>query len=88
MNQDAPKYGTPEYDLWVENERQELQTTLGRKLYTTDEVQAEFKIEGFAYYMAYGKRISTGKPVVLDFQHSPRFYWVVREDNEYVTESV
>jgi len=71
---DKPKYGTPEYDKYVADERQRLEEIHGT-VYDTSEVQSEFNIEGFMAPVCYGTRRSNGEKVYLTFQHSPRFYW-------------
>lgn len=71
-----PKYGTPEWDEYVQEERERLEGEHG-KVYDTDEVQKKFEVKGFRapYCVAVDKE--TNKDVVLAFQHSPRFYWVI-----------
>lgn len=76
---ERPEYGTPEWDAYVTGYRQKLEEE-HRKVWSTDEVQQEFEIVGFQSYLAYGIRKSDGKKVVLDFSHSPRFYWILREE--------
>ena len=72
---EQPKYGTPEYEQYVQEERKRLEDAHG-VVYNTTEVQESFEIEGFMAPLCYGKDKETGERVYLMFQHSPRFYWV------------
>lgn len=85
---DLPKYGTPEWDLYVASERERLRERLRERIagvedvhvFNTDEMMEEFEIESFGAPFAFGRRKSSGNKVTLQFQHSPRFYWVVKEE--------
>ena len=54
--------------------REELEAQYG-KVWTTDEVQEEFKITSFYAPYCGAIRKSDGKNGSLTFQHSPRFYF-------------
>ena len=57
--------------------RAELEDKFGAgNVFDTDEVQAEFTIEGFQAPFCYGKRKSDGEKVRLQFNHMPRLYWL------------
>ena len=71
---EQPKYGTKEYDEFVQAERERLEALHGQ-VYNTSEVQEAFNIEGFMAPLCFGTNRETGEKVYLVFQHSPRFYW-------------
>jgi hypothetical protein len=45
------------------------------KVWTTDEMTAEFEVEGFCAGYCVVRRKSDGQRGSLDFQHMPRFYF-------------
>jgi hypothetical protein len=46
---------------------------------TTAEMQEQYEVLGFAYYMCVVKRKSDGVKGTLDFDHSPRLYYNFQE---------
>jgi hypothetical protein len=42
---------------------------------TTEEMQEQYEVLGFQFYMCVVKRKSDGMKGVLDFDHSPRLYY-------------
>ena len=58
--------------------RQELESKHGvGNVFDTDQVQLDFKIEGFSAPFCYAKRRFNGEDVTLQFNHMPRLYWIV-----------
>ena len=53
-----------------------------REEWTTDQMTAEFEVEGFAAPFVVVRRKSDGKRGSLEFTHSPRRYFGFREDDE------
>ena len=45
------------------------------KVWTTDQLRAEFEVIGFAAPFVVVKRKSDGKKGSMEFTHSPRFYF-------------
>lgn len=58
-----------------ESEKARLERETGSKVYTTDEMSAEFTVTGFAAPFVVVKRKSDGQVGSLEFQHSPRLYF-------------
>jgi hypothetical protein len=54
--------------------RTELEAKYG-KVWTTKEMQEEFKVIGFGYGLCAVSRKSDGAEGSLDFTHAPRFYY-------------
>jgi hypothetical protein len=46
---------------------------------TTQEMQEKYTVDSFAFYMCLVTRKSDGVKGVLDFDHSPRFYYNFKE---------
>jgi hypothetical protein len=81
MTQTLPKYGSPEWDEFVDEERLRLARIYGSdNVYYNQEVTEDYKIRSFLAPFVFATRRSDGKEVVLDFQHSPRFYWYAGKD--------
>ena len=72
------EYGSQEYLDCVGFIRKHLEALVGQT-WTTDELTEEFKIDSFAFCLAFGTRKSDGAKVSIDFMHHPRFYHSVRE---------
>lgn len=53
----------------------------GEQVWTTDQMRAEFTVEGFAAPYVVVTRKSDGEPGVLQFTHSPRYYFGFRSEN-------
>mgnify|MGYP003133992102 CR=1 FL=1 len=62
------------------DERKRLEKEHG-KVWSTKELQEDFKVTGFGYGLAVVTRKSDGQKGSLDFQHLPRFYFDFREYN-------
>lgn len=60
--------------------REALEAKYG-KVWSTDELQAEFEAIGFAAPYIVVRRKSDGKKGSLMFQHHPRFYFNWQEDS-------
>ena len=56
-------------------ERTELEQRLGERVWSTDELRADFTVEGFMAPMVIVRRKSDGVRGTLFFQHDPRYYW-------------
>ena len=63
----------------VPAERQRLEETHGR-VWTTDELQADFEVIAFASPLIVVREKATGRKGSLFFQHRPRFYWGFQPD--------
>lgn len=74
-----PKYGTPEWDVYVQKERERLEVEYGQ-VWSTDEVTSEFEVESFLAPFCFVKSKETGQGGSLMFQGSPRFYFMFRPD--------
>ena len=57
-----------------DTERARLEAIHGQ-VFNTEEVQKIFSIEGFMAPFVTATEKATGKKVILEFQHMPRFYW-------------
>lgn len=55
-------------------DRERLEAQHGQ-VWDTTELQADFKVLGFAAPLIVVRRKSTGQMGSLFFQHQPRFYW-------------
>ncbi len=76
-----PKYGTPEWDEYVVQQRLRLERVHGKhNVWNTDEVTKEFEIDSFLAPFVFAHKRSNNKKGVLVFQHSPRFYYSWIED--------
>lgn len=73
-----PKYGTPEWDVYVQAERAKLEVLHNGKVWDTSEVQEAFEVIGFMAPYVRVIRKSDRKEGYLTFQHSPRFYFDFR----------
>jgi hypothetical protein len=60
-------------------EREVLEKTHG-KVWSTDELRADFEVLGFMAPYVVARQRSTGKKGSLQFQHSPRYYFNWVED--------
>lgn len=60
-----------ELQKWVE---------AGKKVYTTEEMSAEFEVIGFMAPFICVKEKSTGKLGSMQFTHNPRYYFDWKED--------
>jgi hypothetical protein len=60
-------------------ERTELEQRLGERVWSTDELRADFTVEGFMAPMVIVRRKSDGARGTLFFQHDPRYYWGFNE---------
>jgi len=66
----------------AETIRKSLQKRYGQdNVWTTAEIEAEFKVQGFGGGIVVVTRKSDGKLGTLDFDHMPRFYYNFKEDN-------
>ena len=75
---DTPKYGTPEWDAYVADERQRLESKVGQ-VWDTNELTSDFSIDSFMAPFCFGRRKADNAKVSILFQHSPRFYYSVKE---------
>lgn len=79
--QEKPKYGTPEWDEYRQQERARLEEKYGKdNVWDTDELEKRFSIQGFLAPFCVATERETGKKGVLTFQHSPRFYFDWRDE--------
>ena len=72
-----PKYGTPEWETYIAEERVKLEAKYG-EVWSTPEVEAAFNVESFQAPFCSVTRRSTGESGSLMFKHSPRFYFDFR----------
>jgi len=63
----------------IRAERTQLEEEHG-KVWDTDELRAEFEVQGFMAPFVVARRRSDGKVGSLEFQHSPRYYFGWTED--------
>jgi hypothetical protein len=54
--------------------RAELEKQYG-KVWSSDQLRAEFEVKGFMAPLVVVKRLDTGEVGSLEFQHDPRFYF-------------
>jgi hypothetical protein len=59
--------------------RSQLEATYG-KVWTTSELQEEFKVKGFAYGVVVVQRLSDGVMGTMEFAHMPRFYFAFQPE--------
>lgn len=71
---DTPKYGTPEWDQYVADERATLESQVGQ-VWDTDELQADYTVHSFLAPFVAVTRKADNLTGLLQFQHSPRFYF-------------
>jgi len=64
----------------VPGSRETLEQEHGQ-VWSTEELQRDFVVTGFAAPYIVVRRKSDGKVGSLIFQHSPRFYWGWKEDD-------
>ena len=71
---DIPKYGTPEWDDYIANERAMLESRVGQ-VWDTGELLTDFTVHSFLAPFVSVTRKADNMNGLMEFRHSPRFYF-------------